>query len=83
MKISVMGDAKRMTQVICNQCGKRLLTDRFGVVTEDYLHVEKTWGYFSKQDGKKISFDLCEDCAEAMFGTFAVPVYREEVTELI
>lgn len=83
MKISIQGQKERAVQVICNGCGKRLPVSGTGIVMEDYLHVDKTWGYFSEQDGQKISFDLCEDCTRRLIRTFEVPVYQEEASELI
>ena len=44
-------------EVICNKCGRS-----FNPETEDYLHIEKKWGYFSKSDGRYQEIDLCQDC---------------------
>ena len=29
---------------------------------EDYIHIEKTWGYTSSKDGDKTNVDICEEC---------------------
>ena len=29
---------------------------------EDYIHIEKKWGYFSKSDGEYQEVDFCQDC---------------------
>ena len=70
----------RMLDMRCNQCGKILRTER-GIVQEDYIHVRKTWGYFSGKDGQIQEFVLCEDCVDSMEKNFFVPSHFEEVTE--
>jgi ribosomal-protein-alanine N-acetyltransferase len=45
--------------------------------------VEKGWGYFSKKDGERHSFDLCEHCYDKIIETFALPVEAAEATELL
>ena len=41
---------------ICHCCGHE-------IKQEDYLYIEKDWGYFSNgKDGQKHSFILCESC---------------------
>ena len=41
------------------------------------------FGFFSGKDGKKHSFDLCEECYDKMIKEFAIPVEEEEAVELI
>ncbi len=64
--------------IICNRCGKEI-HKKNGVWTEDILHVEKAWGYFSEKDTRRDSFDLCETCYDEITGTFAIPVEVEEL----
>ena len=42
---------KVLTEVICNGCGKKIPVKN-GVAAEDYISVEKMWGYFSDKDGE-------------------------------
>lgn len=70
-------------RVICSGCGKTIQAEKNGAMREDYLHVEKIWGYFSHQDGRKLSFDLCEDCCGRMLRSFRGPVRAEEAAELL
>ena len=50
---------------------------------EEFLMVEKQWGYFSKdKDGLRHKFCLCEDCYDRLLSQFVLPAEAEEVTEL-
>ena len=81
MRITVKEKNKdRIVQVVCNRC-KRMLPVENGIVLEDYLHVDKTWGYFSNQDGEQIVFDLCEDCTKTLIKQFRLPAYQKEARE--
>jgi protein-arginine kinase activator protein McsA len=68
--------------MICNCCGQKIARqqeyDRVAVLT-----VSKVWGYFSKWDGSRHSFDICEDCYEKMIQSWKYPPDREEETELL
>lgn len=83
MRIQIQKKQGCVEKVVCNRCKKQLAASQTGVLLEDYLHVEKTWGYFSGQDGQKIEFDLCEDCTKQLIQEFELPVYQEDVTELM
>lgn len=69
-------------RVRCNRCGKELKIEN-EIVTEDYLSVEKEWGYFSEQDGEVHSFDLCESCYHTLIQGFVIPVTKKNQSELI
>lgn len=58
-----------LSRVICNGCGREIPLE-----TADHFHAEKTWGYFSAQDGRRDSFDLCEACYHRLTAGFAVPL---------
>ena len=73
---------KTEEKIICNCCKKVIQNEDFYSRTE-YLHVEKEWGYFSKKDGEKQEFDLCESCYDALVRKFQIPVDSQEITELI
>ena len=73
---------RRENQIYCNSCGKRIVKN-IGSQGQDYLHVEKSWGYFSGKDGERHSFDLCEACYDKMRMTFVLDVETEEETELL
>lgn len=73
---------KKLIQVICNCCGKELAVEN-GILKEECVCVEKSFGYFSKKDGKMHRFDLCEKCYDEMTARFLVPVEMKEASELI
>ena len=52
---------KRGDKRFCNCCGKEF-SMQGDLFTEEFLHIEKEWGYFSSQDGKNVSADVCEAC---------------------
>lgn len=66
-------ETKEISKIICNKCGKEILVTR-GMAKEDYLSVDKCWGYFSNKDNQEDSFDLCEECYDAFVKTFLIPI---------
>ena len=60
---------------ICNCCGRVL-------EQEEYINIEKQWGYFSKKDTKMHSFVLCEECYDKMISRFVIPPIVTDVVEL-
>lgn len=73
---------QEVSSVVCNMCGKeiRKANDYF---TEDYVSIDKTWGYFSGKDGVEHSFELCESCYDKLVSGFKVPVDSREKKELL
>ena len=45
-----------LARVVCDGCGRELGPQ------EDFLTIEKTWGYHSHRDGETTRLDLCEAC---------------------
>ena len=45
----------------CNACGKEQAVSTEGI-QEEFLKIQKTWGYFSEKDGEVHRFSLCEAC---------------------
>lgn len=76
------GQEKRLTEVVCNKCGRKLLVEN-GYLREECIGVDKTFGYFSRRDGVSLHFDLCEDCYDQLAALFAVPAEEKEETELL
>ena len=66
-------EIKEINKIICNKCGKEIVF-RDGMAQEDYLSVDKRWGYFSNKDNQEDAFDLCEECYDAFVKTFLIPV---------
>lgn len=71
-----------MERIYCNRCGKELKIHN-GIPHEDFIHICKAWGYFSKKDGMQQEFVICEDCAERMEQEFVIPSRLYDTTELL
>lgn len=54
-----------------------------GAPVAEYLHVAKEWGYFSRKDGMRQEWNLCESCYDRLLESFQVPASAQEVTELV
>ncbi|MDE6025067.1 MAG: hypothetical protein K2G45_06430 [Lachnospiraceae bacterium] len=66
----------------CNKCGRELSVVN-DIPREDFLQINKSWGYFSKKDGKNYKFVLCEKCCDDFVSTFEIPVDVEDNIELL
>lgn len=73
---------KYYKKIVCNQCGSELKLEN-GIVQEGVYFGDARWGYFSKKDGERHSFDLCEECYEALIKGFQIPVTVEDDTEFL
>lgn len=70
--------------IICNVCGKEFSTvNENEVIKNDFLFVNKDWGFFSKKDGKTHQFVVCEECYDHWIQSFSIPVEETETLELI
>ena len=58
-----------VTEIICDCCKKSIDTAK-----NDFIHIEKEWGYFSNKDGKKQEVDLCENCWDKITEGFKISV---------
>ena len=56
---------QKLVKIECNQCGAKAEAAG-GLVREDFISVDKQWGYFSKKDLEIHSFDLCENCYDRL-----------------
>lgn len=70
-----------LLQVVCNKCGRQLKVEN-GILKEGCFSGNAVFGYFSRKDGTRQCFDLCEDCYDAMVKDFAIPVEEIEEKEL-
>ena len=72
----------KILAVTCNQCGKNIEV-RENMILEEVFNGNHVCGYFSKRDGIRDKFDLCEDCYEKFLKSFLIPVDSEEESELV
>lgn len=77
-----IGQEAKLTQVLCNQCGRELKVAD-GYLREGCFTADTVFGYFSNKDGKHYHFDLCEECFDKLTAQFSVPVEIGEETELL
>lgn len=68
---------KENERLYCNGCGRKIEEEK-GIIREGVLRVETRWGYFSRKDGEKHTFCLCEECYDKMVKMFVLPVTVEE-----
>ncbi|WP_317368819.1 hypothetical protein [uncultured Tyzzerella sp.] len=73
----VLTEQEEIYEIYCNMCGKPIDKDQFGKFY-DYLSVDKNWSYLSHLDGKKHSFDLCENCYFDIINNFKIRVLDDE-----
>ena len=50
---------------------------------KEYVHIKKTWGYFSNKDGQVDTINVCETCYDKWVATFVKKVNTKEATELV
>ena len=72
----------KLTQIICNSCGRELKVEK-EIIREGYFTADVRFGYFSRKDGMRHTFDLCEDCYDRWIGRFVIPVEEVPETELL
>jgi len=61
----------------CNGCGKTFEIEN-GIYQEGFFEGRQEWGYFSKKDGERHFFYLCETCYDEMVKKFVLSVEIEE-----
>lgn len=71
-----------MSEIRCNRCGRIIV---FGDMhnKEDYVLIQKEWGYFSRKDGRKYTLRMCEDCYDRLVNECVIPPEIDDVTESI
>lgn len=70
---TTLKETKEIEKIICNKCGK-VIEVVGGVPQEDFLSVEKRWGYFSEKDNQVDSFELCETCYDEFVAGFQIQI---------
>ena len=71
-------------KVYCNCCGKEIqFKENTQIALEDYVVIDKSWGYFSSKDGIRQKMNICESCFDAWVQTFAAAPVKEQEDELL
>ncbi len=55
--------------VVCNVCGEKIAHADY---IDNYISVEKNWGYGSPHDGETHSFELCGKCYDELISKFKI-----------
>ena len=71
------GKNGQLESVVCNKCGKKLVVEQ-GILREGAVMFDHCWDFFSEKDGEKHSFELCEECYDALLKGFRIPAEIEE-----
>ncbi|MCQ4726167.1 hypothetical protein NE664_05760 [Anaerotignum faecicola] len=66
-----MKETEVISKVYCNVCGREIKPDALGYYP-DFLHIEKTWNYFSGRDGETQKADICERCWNDIVENFKI-----------
>ena len=69
-----------MSEIRCNMCGRKIKKKKKHD-KEDYVLIQKEWGYFSDKDGKKYTLRMCENCYDKLVAACVIPPEIENVTE--
>ncbi len=70
---TIMKETNEVAKIVCNKCGREIPVVK-GVPQEDFLEVEKRWGYFSGKDDQVDRFELCEDCYDEFVKGFQIKI---------
>lgn len=78
----IYDENKEVKKIFCNQCNRELVVEN-GILKEGCFAGNVVWGYFSSLDGKRHSFEMCEECYRKMISDFKIPVTETDETELV
>lgn len=68
----------------CNCCGKEIqFKEGTGIALEDYVNIDKIWGYFSNKDGLRQNMNICEACFDNWVSGFAMAPEEAPEQELL
>ncbi|HKM33420.1 MAG TPA: hypothetical protein VJY54_01580 [Lachnospiraceae bacterium] len=81
MKNYVGKTQEQLVEVTCNRCGRKMRVEN-GILKEGCYSSNTLFGYYSRKDGTRQMFDLCEDCYDAVTKAFVIPVTEIEESEL-
>lgn len=59
--INIKKQESVIQDIFCNICGKKIHKNEFGYY-DDFLSIEKKWGYHSQFDNETHCIDICQPC---------------------
>jgi len=59
--VKVEKQEKIIQDIFCNICGEKIHKNEYGYY-DDFLSIEKKWGYHSDFDGEIHCIDVCQTC---------------------
>ena len=60
-----------MKTITCNCCGEDIkITNN---IPEDFITINKSWGFLSPFDGETHDIDLCTSCYKNFIDSFKIP----------
>ena len=75
-------EKNQLVEIICNQCGKKTKVEN-DLLKDEWIHIQKAFGYFSDRDGEISEIDLCEDCYEKLCADLIIPATVRKNKELL
>ena len=57
--------------IFCNICEEKIHKNEHGYF-DDFLSIEKTWGYFSPFDGETHCIDICISCYKTLLDSLKI-----------
>ncbi len=64
------------TVIVCNKCNENIKKNVHNYF-DDFLEVEKRWGYHSSFDNEVHKFILCEKCYKELIDTFSIKIIKK------
>ncbi|CAB1251446.1 protein of unknown function [Ruminococcaceae bacterium BL-6] len=79
-KEKVIQEKSIVDNIICNCCGRPIGKENKNLIGEpifdEYLEINKLWGYLSNKEGEEDSFHICESCYDKWVSTFKIPIKK-------
>lgn len=70
---------EQVYEVVCNYCGKPIAMHKSHGVFDDFISIEKAWGYYSEFDNEIHKFDLCQECYKKLINKFKIPIHCDDL----
>ena len=64
--------SQELEKIYCNLCGNAVNKNELNYF-DDYIAIDKTWGYHSPADGETHRIDICADCYFEWIKGFKIP----------